>query len=49
MGAADGALQQIAIGLAEGPENISFVSQMILPLFFQLKIKSPRRERLGTV
>ena len=30
----DGALKQVAIRLTEGPENISFVSQNILPLFF---------------
>jgi hypothetical protein len=35
MGTTDGALKQIAIGLTEGPENISFVSQNILPLFFR--------------
>ncbi len=34
--------------LRKRPVNISFVSQMILPLFFRFKIKSPGKEQPGS-
>jgi hypothetical protein len=45
MGAADGTLQQIAVGLAEGPENISFVSHVLLPVlnFFTKTVRLTKR------
>jgi hypothetical protein len=48
MGATDGTLQKVAVGFAKRPVNISFVSQMILPLFFRFKIKSPGKEQPGS-
>jgi hypothetical protein len=48
MGAADGTLQQIAVGLAKGPENVSFVSHMLLPVlsfFLQIQINGQSNEK----
>lgn len=41
MGTTDSALKQITVGLTEGPENITFVSQMNLPL---LKSFQPEKQ-----
>jgi len=48
MGAADGTLQQIAVGLAEGTENVSFVSHVLLPVlsfFLQKQINGQLTEK----
>jgi hypothetical protein len=50
MGAADGTLQQIAVGLAERPENISFISHVLLPVlnfFLQKQINGQLNEKMS--